>query len=248
MNGFQELLTHEFSIRKSRNTHYSIRAFSNYLGLSKTIVSEIISGKRRPSKKTAAKIVDKLKLSPIKSERLLETLQTKNIKEIFTDHLQLKEDQFRMLSVWYYSAIFCLVKITTNIISPSYFAKRLGISKEQVSEAFFAMERLGIIERTKQSIIPRKEPLISHFKNRPKTIYHHQKNLLRLAEKALDEEDGSRTGNVNLIIGIDPEMIPEVQEEVGKLLKKFAKKARAQKATEVYTFAFQLFPLTKEIE
>ncbi|MBI1860262.1 MAG: helix-turn-helix domain-containing protein [Deltaproteobacteria bacterium] len=50
------ILKHELERRKRKNPAYSLRGFARALGLSHTLVSHLISGKRAVSKKTAEKI------------------------------------------------------------------------------------------------------------------------------------------------------------------------------------------------
>ncbi|MBI2609109.1 MAG: helix-turn-helix domain-containing protein [Deltaproteobacteria bacterium] len=96
----QKTLHEKFLEIKMKNPHYSLRAFSNKLGLSSSSVSEILNGKRRISIKMAKRIIQKLELSPRERSNLLELFpkkskedveeikKTKNIIQLTMDQLQ----------------------------------------------------------------------------------------------------------------------------------------------------------------
>ena len=54
--------------RKTRNSGYSVRAFARDLGVSQTLLSLVLSGKRPVTLELAARIAAVLKFSPEKSE------------------------------------------------------------------------------------------------------------------------------------------------------------------------------------
>src|SRR4029077_7937852 len=65
------LLQAELSRRIERNPRYSMRRFSQALGVSHTVLSLVLSGKRPLSKKAAAKVSDFLGFDPAQRESLL---------------------------------------------------------------------------------------------------------------------------------------------------------------------------------
>src|SRR5262245_40700147 len=66
------LLQQELARRCAKNPGYSLRAFSRALGLSPTVLSLVLSGKRPLSKKAVAKVVEVLGLGPEEKAELIQ--------------------------------------------------------------------------------------------------------------------------------------------------------------------------------
>ena len=60
----QEALNERLIELRGKNPGFSMRAFSKRLGISSSALSEILSGKRKISKKMAAKIATRMDLTP----------------------------------------------------------------------------------------------------------------------------------------------------------------------------------------
>ena len=112
----QSVLQMKLTEFQLKNTAFSLRAFSNRLGMSPGAISQILNGKRSVSKKIAQKICDKLLLDPQEKSEIV-GLFPEIKKEILNNtalepnYLQLQSDQFRVISDWYYLAILSLIKI-----------------------------------------------------------------------------------------------------------------------------------------
>ena len=63
-SGIALLLRKEFSRRKEKNERYSLRAFSNFLGVSHSFLSRVLNEKETVSVQTWEKIAKRLSLDP----------------------------------------------------------------------------------------------------------------------------------------------------------------------------------------
>src|SRR4051812_39521403 len=94
----QSFLKSELSRRCERNPSYSLRAFAKSLGVSHTILSLVLAGKRPLARKSARKISEKLGLDPAQQAAFLR----------FGDPgprfqaQQLTLDQFALIADWYH--------------------------------------------------------------------------------------------------------------------------------------------------
>ncbi len=66
-------LEKEFTNRKKRNAKYSLRALSRDIGVSHSVISEYMNGKRNITKLTSYKILFFLKISPSNYSRFSKT-------------------------------------------------------------------------------------------------------------------------------------------------------------------------------
>ena len=71
---YQESLKSELQKRCSRNSRYSLRAFSKAMNIDAPAMSRILSGKLIPSAKLAKKILDRVDFSPDEKELFLSSL------------------------------------------------------------------------------------------------------------------------------------------------------------------------------
>ena len=151
----QSVLQSKLTEFQLKNTAFSLRAFSNRLGMSPGAVSQILNGKRFVSKKIAQKICDKLLLDPQEKSEIVglfpeQKKELLNNTALEPNYLQLQSDQFRVISDWYYLAILSLMKTRGFKQSPQWISKRLGISQKEAKEAMTRLKRLGLIEKDKR--------------------------------------------------------------------------------------------------
>jgi transcriptional regulator with XRE-family HTH domain len=68
-------LKNEFANRKKRNAKYSLRALARDIGVSHSVISEYMSGKRNITKLTSYKIMFFLKIQPSDYSRFNKTFK-----------------------------------------------------------------------------------------------------------------------------------------------------------------------------
>lgn len=240
----KDLLLAELDKRRSRNSLYSLRAFARDLGLGLGSLSEVLSGKRDLSKKNLLKVLQNLELDPAQRAALTAKSNTPKVVTPEEAHQLLLEDEFKLIADWYYLAILNLAKLKSNKAAPSWISERLALEPYLVLEAVERLQRLGLLKIEKSKLIRTAKPLTTSS-DLPSTAIrkHHSQNLL-LAEKAIHNvpvelrEFGSVTMPVNL------KNLPKVKALLLKTRKKAANLLEEGTTNEVYTLAFQLFPVT----
>jgi transcriptional regulator with XRE-family HTH domain len=133
---FQKLLQQELAICQSRNSSYSIRAFSKRLKVSSGTLSQVLPGKRILAKKSVIQILDQLGASP---QNRAKVLKEKKSSPMYGQTL-LQADQYFVLSEWYYLAILSLVKTKDFKSTSEHVSNRLGISKAIATQALDRLE------------------------------------------------------------------------------------------------------------
>lgn len=239
----RHVLQNELARRQSKNANYSLRAFARDLGIGVGSISEVISGKRELAPKNRQKVLQNLDLSAEQKKQFANASSNKK-KTPAQEHQLLLEDQFKLISDWYYLGILNLAKLKSNRAKPQWIATRLQIEAYQAIEAIERLQRLGLLKIEKSKLVRTSQPLTTS-RDLPSTAIrkHHSQNL-QLAEKAIHKvpvelrEFGSVTMPVNL------KNLSKLKELLLKTRKKAADLLEDEQATEVYTLAFQLFPIT----
>src|SRR4051812_2340511 len=103
----QAFLKSELSKRCERNPRYSLRAFARSLGVSHTVLSLVLAGKRPLARKSALRISERLELDPTQKATFL---QFGDPGPRFQAQ-QLSLDQFALIADWYHYAILSLLEL-----------------------------------------------------------------------------------------------------------------------------------------
>ena len=118
------ILLEEFVNLQTRNPSYSMRAYAKKIGVNQSVISEILSGKRSITKKSAEKILAGLDKNPLE------------IAEVFSGELENKKtfksldmDTYHLIADWYYYGILSLAETNDFQSSPKWISARLGISE-----------------------------------------------------------------------------------------------------------------------
>lgn len=139
------LLRAALAERCARNPNYSLRAFARSSGISHTVLSLVLSGKRRLSRKGALKLADYLDLDP--SGRAALTRACAGKGPAGEDRRELTLDAFEAISDWYHYAILSALELPGARFEARWLGARLGIPILKAKLAMERLERLGLVER-----------------------------------------------------------------------------------------------------
>lgn len=255
-------LNEELAKRTQANSRFSMRAFARQLKLAPGEFSEILRGKRPLTLKTALKIARGLNLSPAEAQKLIYLAQYEKsrslghedvLKETSTprrqdESTQLTADMFHVVSDWYCFAILNLADTRHFRWNTSWIAKRLGISRPEVSVALSRLERVGLIERS----LSGQYKIIKDFVFSPcgipsEAIRHYHRQILSKADQALDFQGIDERDITGAGFAMDPHDLPALKKELSVFLRTLSGKySRAKRKTEVYQLELALFRLTME--
>ena len=236
------IIWQEYCRRKDRNPRYSLRAFAKDLKISKTALSDVLSKKRSLSRRNADRIADRLGLNPAERHKLYPISKKGHLANRPVKNLE--EDQFRLISDWYYFAILNWTKIKPLPADPSKIAKQLGITELEAKEAIHSLERLGFIEIKDQKVY-RSVALIRTSQDVPSAALrkHHRQNL-QLAEASLDRDPVELRDFNSLTMSVDTKNLPKAKALIRKFKETVCKTLQKGKCDSVYTVSIQLFPTT----
>ncbi len=129
-----EVLIREYQRRSLKNPRYSVRSFAKSLGVSHSLLSMVLNGKRNPSRKLEALIEQKFREPSTPSSR--------------DEYSEIKADQFEKIASWLHYAILSSTT-TSKSFTPKSLAKRFGVTETQVKIAIQDLIRTQLLAKTK---------------------------------------------------------------------------------------------------
>lgn len=251
---FQSKLRSQLLDLQQRNPSYSLRAFANKIQISPSALSEILNGKRRVSRQLAEKALGLMGADPQEQNKILKLFSSKQPSILENGHkedsgyLELKADQFQVISKWYHFAILSLAETKDFKANPLWIAKRLGIKLIEAEQALDRLERMGFIKWSKSQ---KKIELLQHQLSTTDDIANaavRQSHFedLKLAETVLQNVAVEARDFSSITISIDKEKLPLAKKMIRQFQDQLCAVLETDKRTDVYKFNFQVLPLTKE--
>ncbi|MBI1859650.1 MAG: TIGR02147 family protein [Deltaproteobacteria bacterium] len=245
--GAREILDGVLRRRVRKNPGYSLRSLARSLGVSHSLLSLVLAGKRPVSRKLARRLVSEMTLSPEENRTILEDLHNGSARGQHTPSVyrDLSLDQFSVVSEWYHFAILSLLELPGARFNPLWIARQLKITPDQARTAMRRLTRMGFVAKVNGQWRQCTPPL--KLDNKISTLatrrYHRQ-----ILEKAITslETDSLEVRDVSgFVFAMNPEAIPYAVERIRQFRRDLGEELEKMgTATAVYHLAVQLFPLT----
>lgn len=257
-----DYIRYEFSLRKSRRPHYSLRAFARDLELSPSTVSELIQEKVGLSKARALQIAKKLKLNPLHTEHfcdLISSAHARNPTEkkeaqirarsrIRSQKSMLSLDQFKLIADWQHFAILELLELHNKYHSIKSLALSLNLSENTITQSLKRLERLNLIQTHENfyAVTSTKTTVGEETPSLALQRFHTQ--LLDKAKLALSTQSLQQRDFQNTIFTLRKKELPQFKKDLEQassaLIQKYFHK---DKKDVLYCLSFQLFQLNEDI-
>jgi uncharacterized protein (TIGR02147 family) len=247
----------------TQHPSYSLRAFSRDLKLAPGFLSDVLNGKKNISIKAALQIAESLKLSTKEAEyfRILVEIESakknearikmiKKLENLFPKRRpqSLSLDSFRTISEWHHLAIIEVLELNGFEKTAVSIAKILKISKIDADTALDRLERLGLIQKTKdgQYIKKSENYLVSSEKaNEALRAFHRQ--TLSKAIDAIGEQDNTEKFIGSETMAFDPADLEKVKEAAEVFFSTVLEiSARSNNKKNVYHLGIQFFKLSQD--
>mgnify|MGYP000555966179 CR=1 FL=1 len=227
------LIENELAKRIQRNPRYSLRSFAKSLGISHSLLSLILSGKRPISRKFCETVLKTFDLP----------MESKPAESRFD---QISLDTFALLSDWYHYAILNLLETRGVKFNEKWISQRLGITRAEAGIAVLRLKRMGLIAKTDGKWKRCSAPLkVENTVSTAATRRHHKQIL----EKAIDslENDPFETRDFSSVtLAIDPKLVPYAREKIREFRRELMRDLESrQNQSEVYHLAVQIYPVSK---
>jgi uncharacterized protein (TIGR02147 family) len=246
INNYRQWLYQEFSKRKAKNPALSLRAFSSRLNISPAALSQIISGKRKLTKKSAQKISDKLNLSPLQRRELFKSIHKKNIEEFEDEYQTLEMDTFKIISDWYHYAILSLSELKGSKANMDWISQKLGILKKEAEDAYQRLLKLKIIEEKNGKFKQVSLPLTTRDDVNSSAIRQYLYQYLKKAEEAIETLPIEELQFYTVVMAGDPKNLKKAGASIKKFRRSLSQTMEHGKKSRVYALSVQLFPIDKE--
>lgn len=253
---YLERLKEEFELRKRKNPSISLRAFAKQIGLAAPVLSEVLKRKRGIPQMQLSGLTKKLALSPTETQLFHASSrfwrsglsQLAKVKIPDSDYELLDEERnFRIIAEWEYYAVFELVDTVDFSPNHKWIASRLDISEERARIVLEHLIEAGLLIRGKnQSLRKSAKQLTTSQDVQSAALRRSHKETLSMAATKLETVSLEDRFYSSSTVPIDKERLSEAKELVREFRKKLSGLLSKGKPSEVYQFAFQLFPLTTD--
>lgn len=250
-DNISKVLLETLDSKKQKNSQYSLRTFASHLGVNSGILSQILKGKRRISKKQALKFIESLDLNERQKEEILEPfLIEEKIKEAGEKERTLFDHQkFSPEELWKVYAILNLVKTDDFRLSMDIIAKRLGFEIEETSELMTKIFAQKLLLFSNDGKLTRSSETLRTIDNKEnKSLQRGHKINCELASNALDHSDVSERDFTSVTLPMNPQKMEEARTIIRNFQKELCILLESGPCTEVYKLNVQLYPLSRRAE
>lgn len=228
---------------RMRNPQYSLRAFARRLGIAPSALSEILSGKRPITEKTAKRVLERLSLGPKERQAFFDGAKDRAKKSL--QYAEIEQDQFRAVSDWVHFAILSLSETKDFRADSAWIGERLGVPEGTAKQAMERLVRLGMLRKQRGRWKPGQSRYTSSDEVVNSALRRAHVQHFELAQKSLEELELSVRDFVGITMAIDPMRLPEAKRLIREFRDRLAGMLEKGERTEVYQLAIQLFPLSQ---
>lgn len=248
MQAYQLTLLELFEERRLRNPAYSLRAFARSCGVSPASLSQILSGKRRLTLKSARLISERLAFAPDERERFLRTTDAptrdREDREL-GPRQRLDTERFRLIADWYHFAILSLGELPNHEATPDWVAEKLGISQAEAEGALKRLRSLGIIRIRGGKLKQISQPLVSTNDVPSTALRKHNRQMLQRAELALETIPVEWRDIGTMTMALDPKKLPQAKRLIRRFRQQIAALCETGNPVLIYHFSTMLFPANR---
>lgn len=242
-------LKNSFESRCKKNHRYSLRTFAKSLNISPATLSGVLNGKRRPS----LTMIEKTGIAlGWKTEEILRHQKNHlglELNKISKKYNVISQDIFNVISDWYHLTILEVMKLDDFKPDPKWIATRLNLGINQIKLALERLQRVGILEITKNGKwVDKTSGFTTHYIKdiTSESKKHYQMQLLEKSRESLLQDDFSIRDHSSMTMAIDPDDIMFAKQEIINFRKHMSSiLEKTKNPKEVYQLQISLYPLTK---
>jgi len=253
-------LKFEFDRLKEKNPKYSLRAFAKALDIPSGRLSEYLSNKRQITVAVGQQIASKLKFdgemtavflkcvsAQIESQKGLKRELSQIEKAAKFDFIPTdSQDRFRVVADWHHFAILSVMELNDFQSSANWIARKLGLPQTLIAESLDRLERLKIIDRSKDNWKVQSANLRTTDGVDSAALKEFYATNLALAAKKLKTVAVEDRDYSAITIAIDKAKLPFAKGMIRDFRRKLARILEAgDSKDEIYQLSIQFFPLNE---
>lgn len=230
-------LNQEFHKRCTRNRRYSVRAFAKSLGISHTLLSLVMNGKRKPSAKLLAKVQGALPASN----------ETISPLKITGATAELNATDFSQIATWVHYGLLSYFSLPRASQEFGDMAKKFSTSTLQIKSAISDLDQCGLIEKVKGRWQQVSEPIrVNNTAPLAVTTQFIREFILK-AQEALDYGNFSQRDMRVMTFAMNERDLNYAREKIAKFRRELSEDLESRSIPNmVVALNTNLFPLTEE--
>jgi transcriptional regulator with XRE-family HTH domain len=238
---FRIWLQKQFSDKCRKNPRFSLRAFSQMLGIDPSTISQILSGKRNVSSKIIRKICKELSTPP----EICESLLAPEANVGTAAAKRLSADAFAVIADWQHYAILELTYTTGFKSDAKWIGQKLGISQAEATIAISRLERLELLRRERGRLV-KSDSFITNYEDgfTAPALKEFQRQILQKALHAIDFVPPEKKDITSITMSVNPEQLPEARRKIRDFRRELCAFLEKGRRSHVYNFALQLYPIS----
>jgi len=265
-----QILREIFLEHRARNAAYSTRAYARDLGMSQTLLSLILNGKRPLTLKQASQICVLINMSTEDSQSLMDATllalpdnskSLSKLKKIHTDRRAQRNrknlfkdynvERFKVLSQWYHIAILDLTTTKKFKSDVRWIAERLGISTIEARDAIERLIDLGLLEKTQGGLSKTDSQIYFVTQKSEPAVRAFHRQMISKAISELDkvsDKDFSKREISSITMAVRGDRIVEARKRIKDFQKELAAFLTEGECDELFQLNLQFFQLSKTIK
>lgn len=263
ITNYRTTLLSELDRRRSRNPRYSIRAFARDLNVTYSRLNEALNAQRGISEDLAVKISTRLGHSKEEQELFVTQVMAEHgrsasVKKLARAKLKklttskstfalLALEQFHLIANWCHYAILELMETHDFRSDQNWIAKRLGLSRPEVSAAMERLLRIGLLEKVGAQYRPADSCSTVGMEIPSEGIRLHQEQLLQKANSALHEHSLDERDFSTLMFAFNSSDLSLVKHLIKDFRHNLSSRLRSsQPKDSVYALGVQFFRIDQK--
>ncbi len=228
--------------RISRNPQYSLRAFAKATGISHTVLSLVLSGKRNLSKKATLKLAEYLELGPQQKQQLIKFHKGASPEDYDTIEL----DTFEIISDWYHYGILSLLELPNSQFDAKWISKQLSISLLMAKLAMERLVRVGLVAKDENGKWSQSgKPLKIDNKISTVATRKFHKQLLMRAIDSIEKDPIPVRDFSSMTFTLDPSQMEYARKRIQEFRRQLTAELEIKgNPTSVYNLTIQMYPIT----
>lgn len=254
---FLDVVKDDFERRCKKLSSYSLRSYSQFLGVSPATMSLYFARKIELSPKIFNIISGKLDLSPELLAYYKDIVVNNKKKKLLINyniegHSELQMDEFSFISDWYHYAILEIFSLKNFKDDPVWIAEKLGIADvEKIEQAIERLIKLKLLQRNADGKMENVDRFTSilDYDHSSSAMRERQKQILSLSKEKIDIVAISERDHSGLTMAIDSKLLPEIKDKIKKFRRSLGNYVGKNSTTRdaVYEIQISFFPLTDTV-
>lgn len=258
---YREWLRKVYEERKSKDSFFSYRFLAEKVGMDHSLLIKVLQGERHLAESSLDAWVQYLKLDAREEDYLRTLLQfakarsarerTQALDRLIAQQgvrmAPLERDQWEYLRDWHHVALRGVLGLDGRLDAARAGA-RLDppMGTKDAQSAMEVLERLNLIRREPDGRWALTEDFVEAGRVAPTAVREHQKEMLRLAEEAIDRHppEVRQVSSATFTLSLDD--LEEVRRRIRSVRDSLLRmSAESKSADQVFQFEAVVFPLTQ---